>query len=475
PTVELPSDSISNPVFTLVDALFSINIFGVVINVVGPVAIDLGSLPTAIAGESYSASLTSASGGVKPYQWSAIGLPAWLTVFKPANPANDWLLKGTVPPDEANGQTYEITLTATDSWTPAQTASVTLELVVIRPPSLSDIVHLPTAVLGKDYGAALEIVHGTAPYLWSISGLPDGLTLESDGSTTATISGKVAKTATTGATTLHLTVKDASQPQTTLDIDVPLIVARPVTLATALLPTAISGETYDLTLSAFGGVAPYTWSATGLPPGLSMSASGAIAGETALGDEGSYVVNVTITDSSTPPLVGLDKRLLIVDEEYVQLAITTTSLPVAAVGDVYGSGILVATGAESLKNLVWTAFGLPDGLELIQGNDGQWSIEGTPAPATSGVYSVQVTVTDSVLKQSASAIYPLFVEDDGDDEIVPPDPSAVVAQPSLVGVAAGACALGVSEDSTTQRIAIIAAIVAALVGSHLSRSSRRDE
>jgi predicted extracellular nuclease len=51
-----------------------------------------------------------------------------------------------------------------------------------------------------------------------------------------------------------------------------------------------------LTLSASGGTAPYTWTATGLPPGLAISSDGIISGTPAAA--GTSSVTVTATDST---------------------------------------------------------------------------------------------------------------------------------------------------------------------------------
>jgi Zn-dependent metalloprotease len=53
------------------------------------------------------------------------------------------------------------------------------------------------------------------------------------------------------------------------------------------------------TLTASGGTAPYAWSATGLPAGLSINAStGQVSGALPSGAAGSYVVQVTATDNA---------------------------------------------------------------------------------------------------------------------------------------------------------------------------------
>jgi hypothetical protein len=66
-----------------------------------------------------------------------------------------------------------------------------------------------------------------------------------------------------------------------------------VTITTTSLPAAVLGSPYSATLSATGGTTPYTWSATGLPPGLSLNAAtGTIAGTPAA--RGTYPVTVTV-------------------------------------------------------------------------------------------------------------------------------------------------------------------------------------
>ncbi|SES25178.1 Serine protease, subtilisin family [Lentzea xinjiangensis] len=59
--------------------------------------------------------------------------------------------------------------------------------------------------------------------------------------------------------------------------------------------TALNG-TVNLQLSASGGTAPYTWTATGLPTGLSISASGLVTGTASVA--GAYTVTATATASA---------------------------------------------------------------------------------------------------------------------------------------------------------------------------------
>ena len=61
--------------------------------------------------------------------------------------------------------------------------------------------------------------------------------------------------------------------------------------------TGTVGTAASLTLSASGGTAPYTWTASGLPTGLSISSGGVISGTPSA--SGSFSVTVTATDSTS--------------------------------------------------------------------------------------------------------------------------------------------------------------------------------
>jgi serine protease len=58
----------------------------------------------------------------------------------------------------------------------------------------------------------------------------------------------------------------------------------------------------NITLSASGGTAPYTWTATGLPAGLTLSSGGVISGTPTTA--GNYTVTATAKDSAATPASG---------------------------------------------------------------------------------------------------------------------------------------------------------------------------
>src|SRR6185369_1371731 len=56
------------------------------------------------------------------------------------------------------------------------------------------------------------------------------------------------------------------------------------------------GDTVDLKLSASGGTAPYTWSAAGLPAGITVTSTGKLTGKPTA--NGTKAVTITATDAN---------------------------------------------------------------------------------------------------------------------------------------------------------------------------------
>lgn len=70
----------------------------------------------------------------------------------------------------------------------------------------------------------------------------------------------------------------------------------PLVVTTQSLPSAIVGVFYSATLSASGGVPPYTWTVISgaLPPGLSLDTAGNITGTPTT--QGTYNFTVQVVD-----------------------------------------------------------------------------------------------------------------------------------------------------------------------------------
>jgi Leucine-rich repeat (LRR) protein len=137
-------------------------------------------------------------------------------------------------------------------------------------------------------------VGGTAPYTWSATALPTGLSIDP-------ASGEVSGTPTAaGAPTVTVAATDANSQQGTATFTF-TVTAAPTAPSvanpgnkTATVGTAIP----SFSLSATGGVAPITWAAVGLPDGLSVNpTSGAVSGTPTA--QGTATVTVTATDSGS--------------------------------------------------------------------------------------------------------------------------------------------------------------------------------
>ncbi len=218
-------------------------------------------------------------------------------------------------------------------------------------------------------------------------------------------------------------------------------------ITSAAPPSGTVGTSYDgngFSLTASGGVAPYSWSwraaaGSSLPSGLNLSASGLISGTPQVAV--TYDVTVTVTDSSSRPAhVSLDYRITVA----AVLTITSGSPPNGTVGVDYGPTIILyercdPTGvtlnsyrcircgpsdpsvscpfhicagfpphnmpcvtiksvfqgftfaaAGGIAPYAWGASGMPPGIDV---DPSTGRILGTPT--TAGSYSVLITVTDT--------------------------------------------------------------------------------
>ena len=141
----------------------------------------------------------------------------------------------------------------------------------------------------------------------------------------------------------------------------------PLRIQTNELPPGFTGTAYSFTVAGAGGVTPYTWSASGLPTGWSMSSSGQITGiPTAVG---SFTVTVTLRDAT---LATVNKGFPLVISAGA-LSVTTVSLGLGTVGQDY-SEVLTATGGAPPYSWSIDFGSLPGGLTLFATG----SISGTP-------------------------------------------------------------------------------------------------
>jgi hypothetical protein len=157
-----------------------------------------------------------------------------------------------------------------------------------------------------------------------------------------------------------------------------------VSVATTTLDNATQGTAYDQPVYPGGGVAPYTWSSSGLPKGLKLNKkTGELTGAPKSPGTTSFTVTVTDAKGTTA-----SQTLSILIFPSSPVTVKTTSLPKATEGKAY-SKALAATGGTNPDTWSVTAGALPAGVSLSAGG----VIAGTPT--VSGTFAFKVTATDS--------------------------------------------------------------------------------
>jgi hypothetical protein len=188
-----------------------------------------------------------------------------------------------------------------------------------------------------------EVTSGTLPVglTFSPSGLISG-TPTALGSTTFTVKGTAVSTNPSADGTR------VDSRTYTLNVAEPLVARVPARAGEI-------GVRYVGTLAATGGQGPYTWSASGLPAGLSLS-GGSITGTPTT--VGSYPAQVTVTDAN-----GNAKSTSLTFRVAPKLVISTKRVASATVGSRYSFRLGTKGGVRPVR---WTVASgkLPAGLKL---------------------------------------------------------------------------------------------------------------
>jgi tRNA A-37 threonylcarbamoyl transferase component Bud32 len=202
------------------------------------------------------------------------------------------------------------TATATASPTPTPTATSTappnltlsLSSKPASPVSTGCLSAAPTFSLT---GRVSSNQAATITYTWKRSnGTTSGshtASVAKGGSVTVTDSVTAASTSWKGSDTLEVTSPVAASSSLPLSVTCayPAVSVSPAsggTLPTGTTNTAYSAKVTSLVTPSGGDGGPYTWTASGLPAGLSISSAGVISGTPTTATDGAVTVTVTATD-----------------------------------------------------------------------------------------------------------------------------------------------------------------------------------
>lgn len=163
----------------------------------------------------------------------------------------------------------------------------------------------------------------------------------------------------------------------------------PPTIATASqLPDGMVGMGYSQSLSATGGVAPYSWAVSGgsLPESLSLSSGGVITGTPSAAGTATFTVRVTDNAGGT---TTKNFSLTIASLPIPPTISTASPLPAGQVGVPYS---LAISATDGVPPYAWSVTGgvLPEGMALSSGG----LLDGTPTTAGSANFTVSVTGGD---------------------------------------------------------------------------------
>lgn len=172
----------------------------------------------------------------------------------------------------------------------------------------------------------------------------------------------------------------------------------PLVISTASLAAGTVGTAYSATLAATGGTLPYTWTATGLPPGLTVS-NGVISGTPT--SPGTYPVILKVTDNTSPALSATSLA--------INLVINSTPIKVTcgAPNPTYTPGTqfsTTCTASGGVTPYAWSFTGLPSWLRNSATTGASITLSGTVPAAPPNSYSVTVTLSDGTTpnRQTAS-------------------------------------------------------------------------
>jgi len=255
-------------------------------------------------------------------------------------------------------------------------------------------------------GNAVVATLGTGPYTYAVTSgvLPAGLTLNQSGGSAGQITGTPAAN-TAGTYLVTVTATDSSSPALTGSVSFSIVVNGGL-FVTSSAPGPFNGSTFGAsgsglpTISAVGGDGSYNWAVTtstlqSAPTG--MSAPGGVFATTGATPAGTYLVTVTASDTSAPPVTGSASFTDTIALSVVPAATTNNAITT-------GGGIQVVTTIPVLGNTGAVTCLVSDVVHYscsVAGSTVTLSTLNPTAMTATTSYPVTVTITDTATASGA--------------------------------------------------------------------------
>jgi hypothetical protein len=332
--------------------------------------------PTGETGKPYSFAFHGAGGcgPALPYQYRIIdgSLPTGLTLH------SDGRVDGT--PTSAGTWTFWIELSDQNppsvSWCRPSTAQRQFSIRIIQGLTINQRQSTLTPGMRNQPYSLQFSANGGGTLTWSVSNgsLPEGLTLNAS---TGTLSGTPT---TTGDFHFQVKVSDGTRS----DVQTYSMSVVEALKIAGTPPAGEIGRPYQAALAATGGRGPYSWSAAGLPAGLTLDpATGAITGSPTAA--GVAAAQVTVLDA-----LGLKTTLNVSMRIAAHLGLVGRRLAAGKAGVAY-HGRIPTIGGVAPRVFRILSGALPAGLRL---NTHTGSLRGRPQKA--GTFRLRVRVRDAL-------------------------------------------------------------------------------
>jgi RHS repeat-associated protein len=287
----------------------------------------------------------------------------------------------------ANG-TFPITITVEDAFGDVSapvdlSVNIFSGLKIVPDPILDNASSANHLIVGVQYLTLLEATGGTFPYVWSATGLPPGLKVETRSDNKVNIVGTP-----TAAGTYKVTLKvtDCGIPPLTDTASFTLTVDTPdLRITTAQVANGVLEQPYSQHFDAAGGSGHYTWKVVSgtLPPQLTLSSGGDLSGVAhAIGD---FTFTVQVDDSHETATRTFTLHVA------STLHITTTTLIAGFQGVPYSQTLTAEGGVKPYKWAIVKG-DLPANFNPLGADDGKL----TGTPNASGQFTFTAQVTDAL-------------------------------------------------------------------------------